>query len=103
MKSFLFGLLVALTSVSAFSAPVAKQGDDTVTLLEEACPAAIQAIADSRGVPSEWTQRLGKAYVGGKYFTLCWTALPDGRVGLIYEDGDMGAIPQGAFRDDPGA
>lgn len=93
-----FGLMGLANAV-----PVAKQGDDKVTLLEQACPASIQAIVDSRGVPKEWTQHLGVATINGRLFQLCWTALPDGRVGIVYEDGDMGAIPIQAFHDEPGA
>lgn len=42
--------------------------------------------------------RAGEGFIGGKMYGMCWLALPDGSVGMVYEDGDAGRLPVQAFR-----
>ena len=45
----------------------------------------------------------GEAMIDGKLYGMCWTALPDGTVGMMYEDGDQGRLPVQAFKAEVGA
>ena len=40
----------------------------------------------------------GETKIDGKLYGMCWTALPDGTVGIVYEDGDQGRLPIQAFK-----
>lgn len=40
---------------------------------------------------------LGETKIEGKIYGMCWLVLPDGTIGMLYEDGDQGRMPMQAF------
>jgi hypothetical protein len=87
-----------LCAALSYAAPVARQGTDAVQLLEAPCPAAVPVDAALRD-----QYAAAVASVGGKIYNACWMAVPArGFVHLVYEDAEVGIIPMGAFRNEPG-
>lgn len=93
-------LSIALLAGPALAGDMlARQDGDTVRLTESPCPREVlQYVAEgSRGY-----FRKALAIVDGKSFVGCHYLRPDGRVLVIYEDGDQGLIPLAHFKPDPG-
>ena len=98
----LFAVL-ALVSCKAFGADnvmVARDGENSVTLHAEACTDA-KVLPQIRPQHRARFQR-GEAAIDGQKFGLCWIALPDGNVLLIYSDGDTGQLPLSYFKRETG-
>lgn len=97
-KSFLLGLL-ALACIPALSGPVFEENGDRIHLTEKACPAEIVEIAKKAGAPEDQKFLLAETTVGGKDFKACWTLIDAGRLGLVYEDGDIGMMRVENFKE----
>lgn len=100
MKKFLLGALLALASCFAFSATyVAVQGDDYVVVRTDVpCskPVLEQIEAKKMPVPVEQLHG-GVARIDGKSYQICWFK-NETAVGIIFDDGDVGAIPVEMFK-----
>lgn len=101
MKKFLFGALIALSAVSAFSADYqATHGGDVLTARGGvACkPAVVEKLAGK--APAELLPQFRHmdAFVDGKKYDACWVQHGDG-IFFVYEDGDVGALPVTAFHE----
>lgn len=76
----------------------ARQGEDYVQLMDEKCTSA--KILEHASDLGELIPQLRKAVVsiGGQTHAACWVQIADGEgIGLVYEDGDRGAMPARIF------
>jgi hypothetical protein len=100
MKKFLLGVAIALASLTSFATTyVAEHGKDVLVLDDQAlCPKAVQAIALQRGAPMDLVSKFRgfTAHMNGQELHGCWVAV-EGSVALIWDDGDIGQVPQTAF------
>jgi hypothetical protein len=97
MKQASIGAALLCAALS-YAAPVARQGTDAVQLLETPCPSTVPVDAALRD-----QYAAAVANIGGKLYAACWMAVPArGFVHLVYEDAEVGIIPLGAFRNEPG-
>jgi hypothetical protein len=92
-------IAAALAAGPAMADLVAKRGDDTLRLTEEACPVTM-----GKHLPADIIGRFmaAVAIVDGKTHLGCWTLRGDGQVFLRYEDGDAGLLPLSWFKNEPG-
>lgn len=95
---FLLGLLIALASLTASADWIAHNGRDTVIATKQACPKEMVDFAKDKMPPEALKLlKLAKVTVDGKEYTACWIGLK-GVIGLFYEDGDVGVIPESDFK-----
>ena len=74
---------------------VARQGGDTIRLVNAACTSE-EILA--RVAPQLRSQfRVALATVDGRNYTACWRMTP-GAAHLVYEDGDQGVVPLSALK-----
>jgi hypothetical protein len=98
MKKYLFGLLVALASLSSlagerqFVAP-----GIAVTLRESACPAEVQKLVDMYNPPADLVWKKADVLFQDKPLVACYADY-QGQVLLVDEDGDGGVIPANEFK-----
>lgn len=76
----------------AMSDMVFRDGKDSVKITERACYPEMSGLFHP-GVEA----KAADAEIGGKQFRACWVEM-NGLAVLIYEDGDQGMIPMGAFK-----
>lgn len=98
MKSLVFAACIA-ASFAVSADMVAKNGDDTVVLMDKPCPYG----SVLRYIDEKHRDRFKKAdtRVSGQRYFACWVEV-DGLVMLVYEDGDQGMVPLAMFKDSPG-
>lgn len=95
--------ILALALLLAFPALaqelVAREGQNTVRLTQRPCPPEVLKVIPqgSRGV-----FRLALVIYEGKDYAACWAGRLDGQVHVQYDDGDMGVVPMGMFKIEPG-
>ena len=92
MKAVVFcAALAAFAAAPSFAQDlIARQGDDSVRLSEEACKSQLVL---SRLEPSMHGQfHAASAFFQGQRFQACWRMMGNAAY-LIYEDGDQGVIP----------
>lgn len=88
--------VVFCAALAAFAAPsfaqdlIARQGDDSVRLSEEACKSELVISRLEPGLAGEF--RAASAVFQGQRFQACWRMMGNAAY-LIYEDGDQGIIP----------
>lgn len=92
MKAVVFcAALAAFAAAPAFAEElVARQGDDSVHLSEDACKSEQVLVRLEPGSAGEY--RAASAVFQGKRFQACWRMVGDA-AHLVYEDGDQGLIP----------
>ena len=92
----LAGLIVSFAVYAAPSVMRHDDGADFIRLFNIPCANDL-VLAKA---PPEYRAELraGEGHIDGKTYGMCWLALPDGSVGMIYEDGDAGRLPVQAFR-----
>lgn len=84
-------LLAAFAAAPAFSQVlIARQGDDSVRLSEEACKSDLVLSRLEPGMAGEF--HAASAVFQGQRFQACWRMMGNAAY-LIYEDGDQGIIP----------
>ncbi len=91
--------ILLLVSGAAYGANVMRLTEpngDYVRLFTSPC--ANDAIL-ARTPPQYCAQlRAGEAKIDSKMHGMCWLALPDRSVGIVYDDGDQGRLPMDAFK-----
>jgi hypothetical protein len=92
MKAAVFcAALTALAAAPAFAQDlIARQGDDSVRLSEEACQSELVLNRLEPAVAQEF--RAASAVFQGQSFKACWRMMGNAAY-LVYEDGDQGVIP----------
>jgi hypothetical protein len=93
MKAVVFcaTLAAALVSAPSFAQTmVARQGDDSVRLTEDACKSQLVISRLDPGMADEF--HAASAVFQGQRFQACWRMMGNAAY-LIYEDGDQGVIP----------
>jgi hypothetical protein len=97
-------LALLLSAGAAFALDrEARNGSDSIRLQGD-CPAVVLALLPTDTPPRvRDSLRAAHAHVGGQDYQACWQLLPSGMVFVIYEDGDRGLLPFGAFRAVPEA
>lgn len=93
--------LILFMASPAYADAIAKQGNDWVKLTARPCadPKVLRHIPDPG---RKLDYRAAVASFGGQPYAACWTPIRGG-VGVIYEDGDQGAIPAGDLKPVPEA
>lgn len=85
----------------AMADEIASHGDDWVRTTQQPCTneAVLRHLppGDDRA-----DYRTARARFQGQEYAACWKPISGG-VGLLYEDGDQGVVPQRAFRSVPEA
>lgn len=94
-------MTLLLVAAPALADSVARQGADWVRITARPCTneKVPQHIPDA-GRRLDF--RAATAQFGGQGYSACWTPIPGG-VGLVYEDGDQGIVPQGDLKPVPEA
>lgn len=94
---------VVCAAVAAFAAPsfaqemIARQGDDSVRLSDNACRSELVLQRLDPAAAEEY--KAASAVFQGQRFTACWRIM--GNVAhLVYEDGDQGIIPVHELKPD---
>jgi hypothetical protein len=92
MKAVVFcATLAAFTAAPSFAQDlIARQGDDSVRLSEEACKSELVISRLEPGMAEEF--HAASAVFQGQRFQACWRMMGNAAY-LIYEDGDQGIIP----------
>jgi hypothetical protein len=92
MKAVVFCAAVASFALTpAFAQDlIARQGDDSVRLSEEACKSELVLSRIEAGTAKEF--RAASAVFQGQRFQACWRMMGNAAY-LVYEDGDQGIIP----------
>jgi hypothetical protein len=98
-RAFVFVALLA--AGLAMADDVARMGNDTIRLRRTECPTEVlaqipESLRDTEAFQASNFQA-ADATVQGKTFRGCWMMRQDGRVFLIYEDGDVGLIRRSEF------
>lgn len=99
MKKFLLMLMLAISIPCFATTYVAEHGKDLIVLDDQAlCPKEIQDVTLQRGAPMELVAKMRgfTAHMNGQELHGCWVPV-EGTVALVWEDGDVGQIPQAAF------
>jgi hypothetical protein len=100
MKAVVFcaALAAAFATAPSFAQElVARQGDDSVRLSENACSSELVLRRLEPGSAGEY--KAASAVFQGQRFTACWRMM--GNVAhLVYEDGDQGIIPAAELKPD---
>lgn len=78
---------------------VARNGKDAIRITDAPCPASILALTPegTRGF-----FRAAFAVLDGKSWDACWALLNDGRILLLYSDGDQGMVSSQMFKPEAG-
>ena len=74
---------------------IARQGDDSVRLSEDACKSELVISRLEPGMAEQF--RSASAVFQGQRFQACWRMMGNAAY-LIYEDGDQGIIPAGELK-----
>ena len=92
MKALVFCAAIAtLAAAPAFAQDlIARQGDDSVRLSDNACKSDLILSRLAPGDVKEY--RAASAVFQGQRFQACWRMMGNAAY-LIYEDGDQGIIP----------
>ena len=96
----LLAITLLVLSLPAFAASIVMRAQDTngdyVRLFDKPCANDIVLAR----TPSDFrpNMRAGEGSFGGKIVGMCWLALPDGTIGMLYDDGDQGRMPMDAFK-----
>lgn len=92
MKAVVFcAALAAFAAAPSFAQDlIARQGDDSVRLSEEACKSELVLSRIEAGTAGEY--RAASAVFQGQRFQACWRMMGNAAY-LVYEDGDQGIIP----------
>ena len=90
MKAVVFCAALATFAVAASAQDlIARQGDDSVRLSEDACKSEL-VLSRIDGDGSEF--HAASAVFQGQRFQACWRMMGNAAY-LVYEDGDQGIIP----------
>jgi hypothetical protein len=97
MKAVAFCAALATFAVApAFAQDlIARQGDDSVRLSEEACKSDLILSRIEPGSAKDF--RSASAVFQGQRFQACWRMMGNAAY-LVYEDGDQGIIPAGELK-----
>ena len=97
MKAVVFCAAVAAFAAAPSFAQdlIARQGDDSVRLSEEACKSELVISRLEPGMAEQF--RAASAVFQGQRFQACWRMMGNAAY-LIYEDGDQGIIPAGELK-----
>ena len=92
MKAVVFcAALTAFAAAPSFAQDlIARPGDDSVRLSEEACKSELVISRLEPGMADEF--HAASAMFQGQRFQACWRMMGNAAY-LIYEDGDQGIIP----------
>jgi len=92
MKAVVFcAALAAFAAAPGFAQDlIARQGDDSVRLSEDACRSELVLSRLEPGMHAQF--RAASAQFQGQRFQACWRMMGNAAY-LIYEDGDQGVIP----------
>lgn len=91
MKAIVFCAALTTAAAPAFSQDlIARQGDDSVRLSEDACKSELVLARLEPGMHGQF--RAASAVFQGQRFQACWRMM-GGAAYLVYEDGDQGVIP----------
>ena len=102
IRSLLVALLVLFSAHSAAQVMRAEDGQGSYLRLFSQ-PCANDRVLARTPPAHRQSLHAGEAKVNGTVYGMCWLALPDGTVGILYEDGDQGRMPIQAFRPEVGA
>ena len=90
-------VVICAAALAAFAASpsfaqdlIARQGDDSVRLSEDACKSQLVISRLEPGMADEF--RAASALFQGQRYQACWRMMGNAAY-LIYEDGDQGIIP----------
>ena len=97
MKAVVFcAAIAAFAAAPAFAQDlIARQGDDSVRLSEDACKSELVISRLEPGMAEQF--RAASAVFQGQRFQACWRMMGNAAY-LIYEDGDQGVIPAGELK-----
>lgn len=101
MKRYLAFLFALLALPALADDLVATNGRDSVRLTQGACHAEVLPLLAIAFPQVADRFRAATAQVEGSGYTACWLMRPDGKVLLIYPDGDTGLIPWSDFKRAP--
>ena len=92
MKAVVFcAALAAFAAAPSFAQDlIARQGDDSVRLSDDACKSELVISRLEPGMAAEFHS--ASAMFQGQRFQACWRMMGNAAY-LIYEDGDQGIIP----------
>jgi hypothetical protein len=102
MKKVLFGLLLALTSLSALADWTFSDGPLTVIARKSPCPPVMLELVNEQKAPDgveNWFE--ADVLFEGKHLSACWAPHKD-KVLLIDETGDAGFIHMELFKTQKG-
>lgn len=94
----------AVVPLAAAAPPVMRADDgrgDYVRLFDQPC-ANDKVLALLKPDQRKY-MRAGETMLSGKLHGNCWLFLPNGAVGILYEDGETGMVPAQLFRPEVGA
>jgi opacity protein-like surface antigen len=99
MKAVLFcAVLATVAATPAFAEDlVARQGDDSVRLSDNACKSDLVLSRIEPGLAKDF--RSASAVFQGQRFQACWRMMGNAAY-LVYEDGDQGIIPANELKPD---
>jgi hypothetical protein len=97
MKKFLIAACLAAGPAFATSELVAGFGMDEIRIYEQKCEIA----SVLRHIPEDKRKdfRKARAKVSGQTYFACYVVVGPDRVLIVYEDGDLGMIPVGDFKE----
>jgi hypothetical protein len=95
MRALIFAAIVAAGPAVAMEL-VARQGADEVRIFDGPCIHAGTMALIKPEDRAEFHKATGQFQ--GKPFYGCWRALPDGSVGVQWEDGDVGHLDRSEFK-----
>lgn len=91
MKAVVFCAAIATLAAPSFAQDlIARQGDDSVRLSEDACRSELVLARLEPDTAKEF--RAASAVFQGQRFQACWRMMGNAAY-LVYEDGDQGIIP----------
>ena len=100
MKALVFALALAATSAGAMEMVSRGSGVNRMRLMQTPCTNA--AVLDQIVEDKRAEFRSAEATISRGTFAGCWVATDDGSVFLVFEDGSSFAMPQAAFKREPG-
>lgn len=92
-------LSVLLFAGPAWADRVAQAGGDSLRLTDGPCPPSVLA-----HIPQGARGPFRRAYavLSGSSFDACWAEYRDGKILIVFEDGDAIAAAAEVFKDEPG-
>jgi hypothetical protein len=102
MKRLLIAALIAAGPAMADDL-VATNGRDSVRLTQATCHAEVLPLVVVAFPQVADRFRAARSRVAGTDYAACWILRPDGKVLLMYSDGDAGLVPAEDFKRVPGA